>query len=97
MTFARFVKLLKKHWNISFLSVLTPLIFGLNLKILVKRNQRTKETRLWVIILGILDQEKDMPNYFIILGKLYLWSCRKNNRIPLFTLFDTEACRGHAR
>ena len=41
------------------------------------------------IILGILDQKKDLLNYFIILGKLYLCrSCRKKNRIPLFAFFE---------
>ena len=38
------------------------------------------------IILGILDQKFSLLNYFIILGKLYLWKCRKNNLIPLFYL-----------
>ena len=40
------------------------------------------------IILGILDQRSNLLNYFIILGKLYLWNCRKNKQIPLFLPFE---------
>ena len=36
------------------------------------------------ITLGILDQRSNLLNYFIILGKIYLWNCRKNKQIPLF-------------
>ena len=37
------------------------------------------------IILGILDQRTNLLNYFIILGKMYSWKCRKNKQI-LFSL-----------
>lgn len=40
------------------------------------------------VILGILDKKTDLLNYLIILGKLYLWNCRKNNRTPIFSLFE---------
>ena len=40
------------------------------------------------IILGILDQRSNLLDYFIILGKLYLWNCRKNKQIPLFLPFE---------
>ena len=40
------------------------------------------------IILGILDQRFSLLNYCIILGKLYLWKCRKNNQIPFFLPFE---------
>ena len=40
------------------------------------------------IILGILDQRSNLLNYFIILGKLYLWNCRKNKQVPLFLPFE---------
>ena len=36
----------------------------------------------------LLDEKLDLLNYLIILGKLYLWNCRKNNRFPLFSLFE---------
>ena len=39
------------------------------------------------IILGILDQRSNLLNYFIILGKLYLWNCRKNKQVALFLPF----------
>ena len=39
------------------------------------------------IILGILDQRSNLLNYFIILGKLYLWNCHKNKQVPLFLPF----------
>ena len=37
---------------------------------------------------GILDEKSSLLNYFIILGKLYLWNCRKNNQNPLFFPFE---------
>ena len=40
------------------------------------------------IILGVLDERSDLLNYLIILGKMYLWNCRKNNQIPLFLPFE---------
>jgi len=40
------------------------------------------------IILRILDQRSNLFNYFIILGKIYLWNCRKNKQIPLFLPFE---------
>ena len=40
------------------------------------------------IILGILDEKSSLLNYFTILGKLYLWNCRKNNQNPLFLPFE---------
>ena len=39
------------------------------------------------ILLGMLDQRSNLLNYFI-LGKLYLWNCRKNKQVPLFLLFE---------
>ena len=41
------------------------------------------------IIVGILDSRNDLLNYFIVLGKLYLWNCRRNKQTPLFTLFES--------
>ena len=40
------------------------------------------------IILGILDQRSNLLNYFIILGKFYLWNCCKNKQVPLFLSFE---------
>jgi len=52
----------------------------------VTKEQRKLEYKQ--IFLGILDDKSDLLNYFIILGKLYLWSCRRNNCLPLFSLFE---------
>ena len=38
------------------------------------------------IMVGLL-QRKDLQNYLIILGKLTIWECRKNNTSPIFGLF----------
>jgi len=40
------------------------------------------------IIFGILDQRSNLLNYFIILGKIYLWNCSKNKEIPFFLPFE---------
>ena len=38
------------------------------------------------IMVGLL-QRNDLLNYLIILGKLTIWECRKNNTSPIFRLF----------
>jgi len=38
------------------------------------------------IILGILDQRSNLPNYFIILGKIYSWIAAKTNKSLSFCL-----------
>ena len=38
------------------------------------------------IMVGLF-QRKDLLNYLIILGKLTIWGCRKNNTSPIFSLF----------
>ena len=38
------------------------------------------------IMVGLL-QRNDLLNYLIILGKLTIWECRKNNTSPIFSLF----------
>ena len=40
------------------------------------------------IILGMLDQRSNLLIYFIILGKIYLWNCRKYKKIPFFLPFE---------
>jgi len=55
---------------------------------LVSSNQRAKKLEYKQIILGISDEKSDLLNYFISLGKLYLWSCRGNNCLPLLSLFE---------
>jgi len=45
------------------------------------------------IILGILGQRSNLLNYFIILGKIYLWNRRKNKQIPLFLPFENVVNR----
>ena len=41
------------------------------------------------IIVGIVDRV-DVLNYLIILGKLCIWECRKNKRLPNFRLFQKK-------
>ena len=57
-----------------------------NYSLAVTKEQRKLEYKQ--IILGILDEKSDLLNYFIILGNLFLWSCRRNNCLPLFSLFQ---------
>ena len=40
------------------------------------------------IIIGVLNEKSDLLNYLIILGKLYLWNCRKNSCVPVFSPFE---------
>ena len=41
------------------------------------------------IIVGIVDRV-DVLDYLIILGKLRIWECRRNNRLPNFRLFQKK-------
>ena len=50
----------------------------------------TKEQRkldLKTILIGDTDTQCPLFNYLIVLGKLHLWNCRRNNRIPSFPSF----------
>ena len=89
LIFAHSAKYLQKQLNISSFNLRILQNFGLNLNIYwlaVTKEQRKLEYKH--IILGTLDEKSDLLNYFIILGNLYLWSCRRNNCLPLFSLFE---------
>jgi len=41
-------------------------------------------------VLGILDQRSNLLYYFIILGKIYLWNCRKIKKSFLFAFWRCD-------
>ena len=61
--------------------------FGLNLNYIgaLLRNQRIRLC-LENVLFGILTENAcpllHLPNYFIIIGKLYLWDCRSEQILP---------------
>ena len=48
----------------------------------IAKEQRKLELK--TILLGVTDTKCPMFNYLIVLGKLHLWNCRRNKRLPLF-------------
>ena len=36
----------------------------------------------------MLDHRSNLLNYFMILGKIYLWNCHKNKQITFFLPFE---------
>ena len=40
------------------------------------------------IILGFLEEEMDLQNFILILGKMYLWTCRCKETKPSFSHFE---------
>ena len=39
------------------------------------------------LVLGFLREEIDLENYVLLLGKVYLWDCRRNDNKPSITHF----------
>ena len=40
-----------------------------------------------VVNVGFLREEMDLENYVLLLGKIYLWDCRRNDNKPSITHF----------
>ena len=48
-----------------------------------ERGGHTRE--YWpLILIGVTDTNCSLFNYLIVLGKLHLWNCRRNNSLPFF-------------
>ena len=43
-----------------------------------------RKLELKTILLGVTDAKCPLFNYLIVLGKLYLWNCRRNKSSPFF-------------
>ena len=48
----------------------------------IAKEQRKLELK--TILLGVTDTKCPLFNYLIVLGKLHLWNCRRNKRLPFF-------------
>ena len=48
----------------------------------IAKEQRKLELK--TILLGVTDTKCPLFNYLIVLGKLYLWNCRRNKSSPFF-------------
>ena len=44
-----------------------------------------RKLALKTILLRVTDTKCPLFNYLIVLGKLYLWNCRRNKSLPFFT------------
>ena len=51
----------------------------------IAKEQRKLELK--TILLGFTDTKCPLFNYLIVLGKLYLWNCRRNNSLPFFSSY----------
>ena len=47
-----------------------------------------REVNLKTVLIGVIDTKCDLLNYLIVLGKLHLWNCRRNNILPFFPSFE---------
>ena len=50
--------------------------------IAIAKEQRKLELK--TILIGVTDTNCSLFNYLIVLGKLHLWNCRRNNSLPFF-------------
>ena len=46
-----------------------------------------REINLKTVLIGVIDTKCDLLNYLIVLGKLHLWNCRRNNILPFCPVF----------
>ena len=46
--------------------------------------EEQRKLELKTILLGVTDTKCPLFNYLIVLGKLHLWNCRRNKRLPFF-------------
>ena len=51
----------------------------------IAKEQRKLELK--TILLGVTDTKCPLFNYLIVLGKLYLWNCRRNKSLPFFSSY----------
>ena len=51
--------------------------------IAIAKEQRKLELK--TILIGVTDTKCPLFNYLIVLGKLHLWNCRRNNSLPFFS------------
>ena len=48
----------------------------------------TSQIKAYEIILGFLEEEMDLQDFILILGKMYLWTCRCKETKPSFSHFE---------
>ena len=84
MIYALFATLFEKQSIIYFFTVFIPVNFGMDLSLQRKLDLKT-------ILIGVTDTKCLLFNYLIVLGKLHLWNCRRNNSLPSFPSFKELA------
>ena len=83
--FVIFVRLNQKLYNIYFTNALTQGNFGTILNLIGGFYKSTGCLSLQNVIFGIISKQcplTQLLNYFIIVGKLFLWDCRRNQIKP---------------
>ena len=81
----------QKRLTISFFTVLVHSLSGriLNLYYLLLRKQQVQLT-LKNTLIGVLRPQHPLLNYLILIGKIYLWSCRRNEVPPNIDSFKVR-------
>ena len=85
MMFVPFVRLNPKLYTISFTNVLTRGDFGTILSHWCRLSNQQVRLSLQNVIFGIISKQcpsTKLLNYFIVVGKLFLWDCRRNQIKP---------------
>ena len=85
----------KRIWNpftTSFSNADTPSSFGKNFNITITHALTREFVSLTLqdVITGILYTNCPLLNYLILIAKLYLWGCRRNQTLPVITAFSSK-------
>ena len=57
----------------------------------IAKQQRKLELK--TILVGVTDTKCSLFNYLMVLGKLHLWNCRRNNYRPFFPSYRERVKR----
>ena len=83
-----YAKRTRNPFTTSFSNADTPSSFGKNFNITLTREFVC--LTLQDVITGILYTNCPLLNYLILIAKLYLWGCRRNQTLPVITAFSSK-------
>ena len=87
-----YAKRTRNPFTTSFSNADTPSSFGKNFNITITHALTREFVSLTLqdVITGILYTNCPLLNYLILIAKLYLWGCRKNQTLPVITAFSAS-------
>ena len=87
-----YAKRIRNPFTTSFSNADTPSSFGRNFNITLTYTLTREFVCLTLqdVITGILYTNCPLLNYLILIAKLYLWGCRRNQTLPVITAFSSK-------